>query len=205
MIRFVFILGLFFTIPCRASDSVINLSPEERAWINEQHIVRVHIGHAPPFMFADGDIKGIAIDYLTQISDRNKIQLKYVSESEVTWPAALAYIKQHQVVDMVPTAKITPERKRQMLFTDEYIFSPWVIFTRTDLEFVGSMDDLNGKTVSVEEGFAIHQKLQQEYPGIRLKVVPADSKFFFEQAVKDLSTGLADAYIGNLLSSTYMI
>ncbi|MBU0969725.1 MAG: transporter substrate-binding domain-containing protein [Proteobacteria bacterium] len=205
MIRIVFILGIIFTIPCRASEFALNLSPGEKAWISEQHIVRVRIGHAPPFMFAHGEIKGIAIDYLTQICDRNKIQLKYIGEDEVTWPAALTYIKKHQVVDMVPTAKITPERQKDMLFTDEYIFSPWVIFTRTDSGFVGSLDDLNGKTVSVEEGVVIHQKLKQAYPGIRLKVVPADSENFFEQAVKDVSTGLADAYVGNLLSTTYMI
>nr|WP_320192040.1 transporter substrate-binding domain-containing protein [uncultured Desulfobacter sp.] len=57
-----------------------------------------------------------------------------------------------------------------MLFTDEYIFAPLVIFTRSDASFVGSMEDLRGKTVSVEEGFALHETLKREYPWINLKV-----------------------------------
>ena len=198
---------IFFIIisPCFASDSKIKLSPEESTWISEQHIVRVRIGNLPPFMLTEGKVQGIAIDYLTHIFNLNGIKITYIHESDVTWPEALEYIKQHEVVDLVPTAKITDERKKEMLFTDEYIFAPWVIFTRTDSDFLSSIDDLNGKTVSVEEGFVMHAKLEQDYPGIKLKVVPARLKDSTIIPVKDLSTGLVDAYIGNLLSTTYTI
>ncbi|MBU2451850.1 MAG: transporter substrate-binding domain-containing protein, partial [Proteobacteria bacterium] len=196
---------ILFTTPCLAGDSKFQLSPEEIAWINENHIVRVRIGNSPPFMLTRGETRGIAIEYLTQIFKRNNIKVKYVSEFEVTWPQALDYIKQHKIVDMVPTAKITEDRKKDMIFTEEYIFAPWVIFTRTDSDFIGSIDDLNGKTVSVEQGFVMHQKLKQDYPGIHLKVVSASLENYAEIPIKDLSTGLADAYIGNLLSTTYTI
>ncbi|MBT7261579.1 MAG: transporter substrate-binding domain-containing protein, partial [Desulfobacula sp.] len=156
-------------------------------------------------MLTHGKIQGIAIDYLTHIFNVNDINFKYISASEVTWPEALEYIKRHEVVDMVPTAKITNERKKDMIFTDEYIFAPWVIFTRVDSDFISSIDDLNGKTVSVEEGYVMHQRLRQDYPGIHLKVVSANLKNFAQIPVKELSTGLVDAYIGNLLSTTYTI
>jgi len=200
-----FMAIILFTTPCLAGDSKFQLSPEEIAWINENHIVRVRIGNSPPFMLTRGETRGIAIEYLTQIFKRNNIKVKYVSEFEVTWPQALDYIKQHKIVDMVPTAKITEDRKKDMIFTEEYIFAPWVIFTRTDSDFIGSIDDLNGKTVSVEQGFVMHQKLKQDYPGIHLKVVSASLENYAEIPIKDLSTGLADAYIGNLLSTTYTI
>nr|NJM01692.1 PAS domain S-box protein [Desulfobacula sp.] len=198
---------LFFIIPslCSGSDSNINLSPEEKAWLNEHHTVRVRIGHSPPFMLTDGKIRGISIDYLVHIFNTNGIRFQYVSEADVSWPQALEYIKRHEIVDMVPTAKITEARKKDMIFTDEYIFAPWVIFTRTDSDFISSIDDLNGKTVAVEEGYVMHQRLKQDYPQIKLKVIPASLKNYAEMPVKDLSAGLADAYIGNLLSTTYTI
>ncbi len=204
IIHLICIIFLIITSPCSGSDS-IDLSTEEKAWINENHTVRVRIGNSPPFMLTGEKIQGIAIDYLTHIFDNNGIKIKYISDSEVTWPEALEYIKLHEVVDMVPTAKITEKRQKDMIFTDEYIFAPWVIFTRSDADFVSSIDDLKGKTVSVEEGYVIHQVLKQNYPEIRLKVVSASLKNFAQIPVKDLSTGLVDAYIGNLLSTTYTI
>ncbi|GAB6146634.1 response regulator [Desulfocicer niacini] len=187
------------------TDAGIALTAEESAWINERHTVRIRIGNAPPFMINHGKIEGISIDYLTQIFNRYNIAFTYVSGSDVTWPEALDYIHRHEVVDMVPTAKITEARKTRMLFTDEYIFAPWVIFTRTHGDFISSMNDLRGKTISVQEGYVMHEKLKKEYPEIKLKVVPANKKDFALIPIADLSTGLVDAYIGNLLLTTYVI
>ena len=198
-------VAFIIAAPCFGDDSALPLSSEEQGWINKNLTVRVRIGNIPPFMISDGKIQGIAIDYLTYIFNRNGIKYKYISESEVTWPQALKYIEQHDVVDMVPTAKVTEERKKIMIFTNEYIFAPWVIFTRSDADFISSIADLKGKTVSVEEGFVIHEKLKQDYPGITLKIASSKLENFTEIPVKDLSTGLVDAYIGDLLSTTYII
>ncbi len=131
IIHIVWIILLIIISPCFGSDSKLQLSPEEKSWINKSYTVRVRIGHSPPFMLTHGKVQGIAIDYLTHIFNINGINFQYISESEVTWPEALEGIKQHEVVDMVPTAKITNERRKDMIFTDEYIFAPWVIFTRS--------------------------------------------------------------------------
>ncbi len=205
IIHLVLIIFILITTPCFGDDSTLPLSPEEKSWISENHTVRVRIGNAPPFMLTDGKIRGIAIDYLTHIFNLNGIKFQYINDSEVTWPQALNYIEQHEVVDMVPTAKITDERKKHMIFTDEYLIAPWVIFTRSDADFVSSIEDLKGKTVSVQEGYVMHEKLKRDYPGINLKVASAKLENFAEIPVKDLSTGLVDAYIGNLMMTTYLI
>jgi len=185
--------------------STVDLSPEEKSWISKGLIVRIRIGNSPPFMIVGGDIRGIAIDYLTTIFDSNNIKYQYILESEVTWLQALKYIEQHDVVDMVPTAKITEDRRKHMAFTDEYIFAPWVIFTNSNTEFISSIDDLKGKTVAVEEGYVIHQLLKRHYPEIKLKIASATLNNYAEIPIRDLSTGLVDAYVGNLLSTTYLI
>ncbi len=203
--RLLLVTLFFVALPCIADDEGPELSPGETAWINAGHTVRVRIDHAPPFMFTDGKVRGIAIDYLTHIFNLHGIDFSYVPETEVTWPDALKYIGRHEVVDMVPTAKITEERKARMNFTREYIVAPWVIFTRSDANFISSIDDLKGKLVAVEEGFVMHDRLARDYPEIRLKVASAKLENFFTIPLRDLSTGQVDAYVGNLLSTTYMI
>ena len=184
----------------------IELSPKEKAWLQDKHIVRIRVGNAPPLMFDDGgEIRGMAIDYVNLIFSRNGIAFKYIPESEVTWPEALDYIKKHEVVDMVPTAKVTQKRKEYMLFTNAYIFAPWVIFTREDADFISTINDLNGKTVSVQEGFVMHKKLEREYPEINLLVSSARSKDYMIKPIRDVSFGQADAFIGNLLMTTYRL
>nr|WP_321399109.1 transporter substrate-binding domain-containing protein [uncultured Desulfobacter sp.] len=188
-----------------ASDVNLTLTPEEQFWLTENHTVRIRVGSTPSFMISDDKIQGLAVDYIEQIFNNSQIKFNFIRPSEVTWPQSLHYISNHELVDMVPTAKITEARKEKMLFTDEYIFAPLVIFTRSDANFVGSMEDLRGKTVCVEEGFALHETLKREYPWINLKVVSAKRKNYSEIPIKNVSTGLAEAYIGDLLTTTYII
>ncbi|WP_321492356.1 ATP-binding protein [uncultured Desulfobacter sp.] len=201
----IWIILLISPIHCFASNLNLTLTPEERSWLTDNHTVRIRVGNTPPFMISDDKIQGLAIDYIEQIFTGNGIRFHLIRPSEITWPQSLKYISNHEIVDMVPTATITEERKEKMLFTDEYIFAPLVIFTRSDANFVGSMEDLRGKTVSVEEGFALQGILKREYPWINLKVVSSTRKNYTEIPIKDVSTGMADAYIGNLLTTTYII
>lgn len=192
-------------IHCFGTNLNPTFTPEEKSWLDQHHTVRIRVGSTPPFMMSDDKIQGLAIDYIERIFNDNGIRFHFIRPSEVTWPQSLQYISNHEIVDMVPTAKITDARKEKMFFTDEYIFAPLVIFTRSDAHFVGSMEDLRGKTVSVEEGFALHKTLKRDYPWMNLRVVSAKRKNYTEIPIRNVSTGLTDAYIGNLLTTTYII
>lgn len=185
------------------NGSTIELTAEEKAWLAEGHEVRVRVGNWPPFMMINGKARGIAIDYLEEIFRHHNIRYRYVSGTEISWQDALEAIKNHQFVDMVPTVKVTSERARYMLFSEEYLFLPWVIFTRADSPFVGSINDLKGKTVSVPEGYVMQELLAKHYPEIGQRV------FFGNKAVsrclESLALGEVDAYIGNLAVGSYLI
>jgi len=188
----------------KSADQVI-YSRAEKAWLLANHPVRIRIGHFPPLMFDDKEgIRGMALDYFEYIFKRNKIKFQYVRSEKVTWPESLEYIKQHKIVDMVPTAKITEERRKVMLFTQEYIFAPMVIFTRTD-DTISSIEGLKGKTVSVEKGFVVGELLESDYPEIKLLVASKDSGRFQYEAIDALAINKSDAYIGNLIGTTYII
>ena len=62
------------------------------------------------------------------------------------------------------------------------------------------MEDLANKTISVERGYFLQQKLSDEYPNIKLLI-----KETTEDALESLSSGEADAYVGNLMAGTYII
>jgi ABC-type amino acid transport substrate-binding protein len=119
-------------------------------------------------MFSNGEFTGIAVDYITRIFRIHGIDYELISDKDVPWKAALENIKKHQVIDLILTAKITDERKKFMVFTDEYLFLPWVIFTRVDHPFIGGINDLAEQTVCVPEGYVMHSLLEKNYPKINL-------------------------------------
>ena len=198
---------LLIALPTLADQPLktnVKLSAKEREWLAEDHLVRIRVGHYPPLMFVDNSrVEGIAIDYLEQIFKAHGIRYQYVLDTEVSWKEALQYMRDHDVVDMVPTAKVTDERKTFLTFSDEYLFMPWVIFTRDDAPFVSGIEDLFGKTVAVPEGFVMQKLLSDNYPEIQLEVVKGPGEM--EKCIKSLSYGKTDALVENLTLGTYFI
>jgi signal transduction histidine kinase len=175
----------------------IAFTEEERSWLAKNHIVRVRIGNVPPFSFLKEEPFGISGDYINAVAQRAGFQLKYLPD--IPWPDALKHIKQHEKIDLLPALMETLDREEYIIFTQNYLSSPRVIYTREDSVFVDSLEDLANKTVSVERGYILHQKLSDEYPLIKLLI-----KENTDEALISLSLGEADAYVGNLTSGTYI-
>ena len=182
----------------RSSSGTIKLTEKEKTWLKNNPIVRARVGPAPPLHFFDGEYKGISVDYLNLIAERVGFQIKYITD--IPWPVALDYIKNRKKIDLILTAKITQERKQYTSFTKNYLLMPLVIFSKTDAAFISNLDDLNGKTISVERGYVIHKKLENEFPEIRLLITKTS-----KEAIEAVASGLADAYVGNLTIGTYII
>ena len=63
-----------------ARVSRVNLTPEERVWLAQQHPIRVTFSLSPPyFYFKEGKAVGIALDFLNLISSNTvfEFQLAY--------------------------------------------------------------------------------------------------------------------------------
>jgi PAS domain S-box-containing protein len=190
-------LLLCFVHVAVAGDSGLNLTPEERAWLDAHPVVRARVGDAAPLHFFDGEPRGIAVDYLNLIAERVGFDVEYVYG--IPWSTALEDIRNHEQLDLILTAKRTPERQDDMAFTEDYLLMPWVIFTQKDKP-VAAMAELAGQIVSVERDFVMHKKLADEYPGIVLLVTETS-----REALEAVATGEADAYIGNLTTGSYII
>ena len=180
-----------------------NLTLQEKEWLNDNHIVKIRVGNYPPYqMTTNGKPEGISVDYIKKIFKKYNIKYKFVSSDTMSWSDSLEFIRDKKL-DLLMSAKNTPQRQKYMLFTDNYISSPWVIYTRNDSKFISNINGLEGKTVSIEEGFVMQKLLQTRYPQIKLKIMKGI--FPTQNAMKALAVGEVDAYIGNLTIGSYLL
>jgi signal transduction histidine kinase/ABC-type nitrate/sulfonate/bicarbonate transport system substrate-binding protein len=180
------------------------LSSSELQWLKENHTVKIKVDNYPPFqMIKNGKFEGISVDYIEKIFKKHNIKYKFISTTDIgTWNHALTSIRDKKEIDLILAAKNTPLRQKDMLFTDNYMSSPWVIFTRDNSNFISGIKELEGKTISVENGFVIHKLLQTKYPQINLKLIEGLNPT--QHAMKALAVGEVDAYIGNLTIGSYI-
>jgi|GEM_PF-1176584 len=177
----------------------IQLTPEERNYLNAKHLIHVRVGDYPPFHFnEEGTPRGLSIDYLRTIAAVYGLDFDYVPGMNV--PQSLMSMKQAGGIAVQPAWHRNAEREQVAIFIRPYVNSPYVIFKRRDSERILGMDDLVGKQIVVEKGYAIHRILQQHFPEFLLQEVDTSTL-----ALKNLAGGKADTYIGSLMVGYYLI
>ncbi|MBF0379919.1 MAG: transporter substrate-binding domain-containing protein [Magnetococcales bacterium] len=178
--------------------SQVQFSPKEKAWLNDHKKVRVMVGTWPPFHFMDGKKpQGLSIDYVQALLGNLGIELEFVP---LNWADAIKSITKGDKVDLLPTISRSPEREKLVNITSDYLSFPYVIFTRKDYGFVGSLRDFHGKTIAVEKGFIAHSRLKNDHQKIKLHLVDTS-----EEGLKAVSFGQADGYLSNLAVGSYLI
>ena len=174
---------------------------EERGWLDQKHTVRVRIADWPPYLIVKDDQppQGIVIEYLKLIGKRTGIRFKHEVTDE-PFAEFLESMQQGQGPDMVAVIVPTPEREQYLSFSETYITSPFVIFTREQDNPILDISGLSGKTLAVPRGFFVQQQLEGDYPEIRQALYDSD-----EAALQAVANGQADAYIGSLTVASHII
>ncbi len=103
-------------------------------------------------------------------------------------------------VDLIGSVGKTPEREGFLAFTEPYVKIPSVVITRKDQLNISGIASLRSRTVAVEAGFFAHEALKRRHPEIKLLEVRTTP-----EALEAVALGKADAYVGNLIVSTYLI
>lgn len=180
--------------------TTVQFTPKERAWLNTKQTVRVRIGSAIPFHSSTPEPQGISVDYLKLIGKRHGIDFQFVT-TPASWKEALEDLTgAHKWFDLQPTIKKTPERAKQIAFTQDYLFSPWVIVNRTGADFIARIDDLNGKNVAIEKGYVVADLVRSHYPIIN--IVEFSTTI---EALRAVAEARTEAYIGNLSTASFII
>lgn len=172
----------------------IGLTIEEIEWLeNNRTIVTVADINSPPYEFIDddGNISGIAGDYLQEVSQR--LNLEFVWAENKDWNEGLTKITEHEADFIVG---ITPSEDREGIlnFTEIYVTYDHAIFSRIEGTHFGNLSSLNGFSVAQVKGSAISNYLYRDYPDIKIIEVERVS-----DAIELASSGEVDAFIGDIL------
>ncbi len=180
--------------------ATLNLSEAEKAWLAAHPLVRVGIDpeFAPhEWVDANGEHIGLTADYIRLLEQC--LGVKFEAIVDKSWPSILAMAKRGEL-DMLSDVNKTPDRERYLLFTEPYISYPVIIIDQGNSGFTGKLKRLNGKRVTVEEGYFMQETLARDYPGIQL--VPAKN---IQDALNKVRSGDADAYVGDAATSSYAV
>jgi serine phosphatase RsbU (regulator of sigma subunit)/ABC-type amino acid transport substrate-binding protein len=178
----------------------IELTKEERQWLDEHPVIRVAPDpDFPPFEFIDdsGQYRGIAADYLELLEERLPIQFEIVNLKN--WTEVIEHAKAHKI-DMWAAAAETPRRREYMAFSEPHIQLPGVIITTTDTSGALTLEDLHGKRVVVVSGYVWHDWLAHDHPQIKLVIAPDIASALQMTAFK-----IADAMVGDQATTTHYI
>lgn len=95
-------------------------------------------------------------------------------------------------IDLLIGIAATFDRQKYMLFSDPILSTSFAMLSRSPQHT--KIADLNNVTISVEDGFAIKQKIANLHIKNQILSLPSNTI-----ALNAVETGLADVYIGNSL------
>ncbi|CAG9297630.1 HD domain-containing phosphohydrolase [Celerinatantimonas diazotrophica] len=145
----------------------IPLSKEEQDYIHRlgKLIVSSELNW-PPFDFSSNGIpQGYSIDMIKLLA--KKIGLKFIFSNGYDWHQLTSLFKKKNI-DILQSVIKTPERQNWGLFTQPYIKLTTAIAILTQGKQLTSMEQLNGKTVAVGQGWALVELIKKNYPNIHI-------------------------------------
>ena len=175
------------------------LTTAEQKWLEEHSKVRLGVDpEFVPFEFIneDGVYSGIAADYIKILNQRIGLNMEVLPD--LSWSEAVAKSKKREI-DVLPCVGKTIERLSLLNFSIPYIKFQRVVITRTDYPFVAGLEDLHGAKVAVQANTS-HEGFLHDYTDIK-----ASSFATLEETLTAVSSGKADAMIGNIASASHWI
>lgn len=190
-------LVFFFTSNLSAQN--LSFTEEEQDFINKHKLI--YFGYDPywpPYeIYSNGKYRGVCADYIKIIE--KKTGIKFLPLKNLTWEKSFDLLKKNQLM-MVPGAGISEERKKTLIFTDNYVRLPWVIVTKQGNSKYKKLHDLNNKTISIPKDYMQMDIIPKEFP--KIKTLQRNN---FEECLQDVSLGVTEATVGSVGTITYFI
>jgi two-component system, NarL family, sensor histidine kinase EvgS len=183
----------------QAAPKNILFTKEETRWIKENPKITLGADYKwPPFDFADGEgiHSGISADYVKLIEQSSGLKINVQTG---VWEEIYTRMKNGEL-DGFACAVKTEKRKKYLDFSTPYLSVPTVLVVENDNLEIQSITDLRGKTVSINKDSYLHDWLKNKYPEFKLHLSTSN-----EASIEAVSYGEADAYIGNLAVTNYII
>ena len=149
----------------------------------------------PPFESLEGDtVVGIEPDIMKLICDKLGVEAEFV---QMDFDSVLIGIQAAKYDCAMSGITVTPDRQKNMLFTDAYYNAAQVIVVAEGSPITGKAD-LAGKVASVQTGTTAESGCQDE--GIEVQAFAANA-----DAKAALTTGKVDAWVVDNLTASQMV
>jgi signal transduction histidine kinase/ABC-type amino acid transport substrate-binding protein len=179
----------------------IQVSETEQKWINANHSIRYWVStEAPPYFYDKKQPVGLAIDYAKIVCATYKLNCEFKDRFKKTFSESIPFVGTESGPDAFMTGRFLPERLNYVLYTQKYLFSPWVIITRADNKSILTLQDLVDKKIIGVKGFVVNGMVKKDVSNFEFieKRTQLD-------ALEALSSGVGDAYVADLVNATFMI
>ncbi len=179
---------------------LVRLTGEERQWLQNHNIL---LGGAdpefPPYDFFDAEVghSGVSSDYVRLMEERLGVDFQVVPG--LAWADILDRAKE-RTLDVVYCISETPSRREYLNFSQPYANFPIVIITREDENFISGLDGLADLRVMVVAEYSTQESVEIDFPDLDLLTAATP-----EDALRAVSTGVADAFVGSLGVTSYLI
>ena len=197
------LLGLLALTSCQQQDSqsVAHdiLTPDERAWLDARQGQLV-IAPDPRWHDAAGELDayaGMEMDFVHLLA--NKLGTRFITYRAPTAEEFERAVSE-QRVDILPAARITPDRARDWLFTRPYMNVPVVLLVNTTRKTSLTVNELHKLRLAVGKKYAVRDFVMSTYAN--LTIVPAKSDL---DALLDLSLGQLDVVVMDLETASRYI
>ncbi len=179
----------------------LELSNEEQLWLKNNPKIKLGIDRAfPPFgsVTSDNEYVGFSADFMRIIEHR--LNIAFDINKTATWNETMQMARSGEL-DIVAALVNTQQRQEFLAFTKPYVSNPTVIISDAiNKGYIGSLESLIGKKVSIEDGSYAHHELTRKYPNIGL--IPVKNT---NLALSLVASNVADAYVGNAITASFLI
>ena len=150
-----------------SSAELLQLTAEEQQYLQQkqQLTMCVNPDAMPIGKIEQGQNIGLSADFMRLLA--KKINMPIVLIPTRTWLESLQLAEQRQC-DILVLAMATPERKKFLDFTDDYLSFPLVIAVSYQQKFISRIEDVLDKQLGIQKGYAYAELLRLLYPAIDL-------------------------------------
>lgn len=167
------------------------------AWAQSPPVLKVGVeGAYPPFseIGTDGKLKGFDIDIANALCERMKRRCEMV-QSE--FDALIPGLRAKKIDAIVASMSITPERKKNVDFSDKYYSSPARFIAREGVKLDITPEGLKGKKIGVQRT-TIHERFAAAtFKGSQIVRYAKQDEVFLDLKSGRVDLSLADSVAGD--------
>lgn len=162
---------------------------------DDDNILRIGTeGAYAPFNYtnADGTLGGFDVEIANAICDDLQMTCEIIAQD---WDGIIPGLKAGKYDAIVAAMSVTPERAKQVAFTDPYFSNALVFLAKKDSNFdPTNSSDIDAHSIAAQRSTISSQWLENAYPKANMKLYDTLSNAFL-----DLGSGRVDAMISDKL------